>query len=255
MRRIVNYTWPQNIRVVALLVTLLFSLTAPALTQGRALAQERAQVYILPPAEAPVTGQPVSVDVIAEGVTNLYGAEIHIRFDPTMVRLEDTDPQLDGVQIAPGSLLAPDQGFVVANTTDNAAGTAVFAITLVNPAPPVDGGGVVARLTFVPLQPGALRLELENVKLVTRDLQTLDVSLNGLEVQVGGQGILPADASQPVGDSVPSAAPIRNPAPSTGVPIWMLVLVALAVISIPLAGAWYIFTRDTKQHPQPNNTS
>ncbi len=248
MRRIVKYTWPQNIRVVSLLVILLFSLAAPA------LAQERAQVYILPPTEALVTGQPVTVDVIAEGVSNLYGAEIHVRFDPTMVRLEDADSQQDGIQITPGSLLAPDQGFVVANTSDNAAGTAVFAITLVNPAPPVDGGGVVARLTFVPLQPGALRLELENVKLVTRDLQTLDVSLNGLEMQVDGQGLLPANAAEPVDNSVPSVAPMRSASPSTGVPIWMLVLVALAVVSIPLAGAWYIFVRDANQQPRPNNT-
>ncbi len=248
MRRIVKYTWPQNIRVVSLLVILLFSLAVPA------LAQERAQVYILPPTEALVTGQPVTVDVIAEGVSNLYGAEIHVRFDPTMVRLEDADSQQDGIQITPGSLLAPDQGFVVANTSDNAAGTAVFAITLVNPAPPVDGGGVVARLTFVPLQPGALRLELENVKLVTRDLQTLDVSLNGLEMQVDGQGLLPANAAEPVDNSVPSVAPMRSASPSTGVPIWMLVLVALAVVSIPLAGAWYIFVRDANQQPRPNNT-
>jgi len=248
MKRIVKYTWPQNIRVVSMLVILLFSLAVPA------LAQERTQVYILPPAEALVTGQPVTVDVIAEGVSNLYGAEIHLSFDPTMVRLEDADPQQDGVQITPGSLLAPDQGFVVVNTSDNAAGTAVFAITLVNPAPPVDGGGVVARLTFVPLQPGALHLELENVKLVTRDLQTLDLSLNGLEVQVGGQGDVPANAVEPVDETVSSAAPMRSAPPSTGAPVWMLVLVALAVVSIPLVGAWFIFVRDANQQPRPNNT-
>jgi len=244
MSRIVKYTRSQNIRVASLIVLLLFGLAVPA------LAQERTQVYILAPSEAPVTGQAVTVDVIAEGVSNLYGAEIHLRFDPTVVRLEDADPQQDGVQLTPGSLLAPNQGFVVANTSDNAAGTAVFAITLVNPAPPVEGGGVVARLTFVALQPGMLRIELENVKLVTRDLQTLDVSLSGLEVQVGGQAVAPADAME----SVPSVAPTRNAPPATGVPIWILVLVALAMVSIPLTGAWYIFVRGANQHPQPNNT-
>jgi len=230
--------------VASLLVLLLFGLAVPA------LAQERTQVYILPPSEAPATGQPVTVDVIAEGVSNLYGAEIHLRFDPTVVRLEDADPQLDGVQLTPGSLLAPNQGFVVANASDNTAGTAVFAITLVNPAPPVEGGGVVARLTFVALQPGMLRIELENVKLVTRDLQTLDVSLSGLEVQVGGEGVAPAGAME----GVPSVAPTRSAPPATGVPIWILVLVALAMVSIPLTGAWYIFVRGANQHPQPNNT-
>jgi hypothetical protein len=226
-----------------LLMTTLSSLAVPALT----LAQGRAQVYILPPAEAPVTGQPVTVDVIAEGVNNLYGAEIHLRYDPTAARLEDADPQQGGVQLIPGTLLDPDQGFVVANASDNQAGTAVFAITLVNPAPPVEGSGVVARLTFVPLKPGVLQFELENVKLVTRDLQTLDVSLSGLEVQVGGQA----------SGSIPAAPPLTGPAapPSTGVPIWMLVLVGLALVSIPLMGAWFVFVRDARQQPRPNNTS
>lgn len=238
-----KYTWLRNIRVAWLPVILLFSLAVPA------LAQEDAQVYILPPTEAPVTGQPVTVDVIAEGVTKLYGAEIHLNFDPNAVRLQDADPQQDGVQLTPGSLLDPAQGFVVANTSDNEAGTAVFAVTLVNPALPVEGSGTVAQVTFVPLQPGELRLELENVKLVTHDLQTLDVSLSGLEVQVGGQGIAPADAAAPLVEGVPSSSPIRT----AGVPIWMLVLVAVAVVSIPLAGAWFILVRETSQQPRANN--
>lgn len=204
-----------------------------------ALAQGRTQVYILPPSGTLVTGQATTVDVIAEDVSNLYGAEVHLRFDPALVRLEDADPQQEGVQLTPGSLLDPGQGFVVANRADNQVGTAVFAVTLVNPAPPVEGGGVVARLTLTPLQPGALRLELENVKLVTRDLQTLDVSLSGLEAQVGGQAIGGAAASTPVTGTF---SPI-------GVPIWMLVLVALGIVSIPLAGAWFIFIREVRRHP------
>ncbi|GAB4526826.1 MAG: hypothetical protein Kow0063_01460 [Anaerolineae bacterium] len=241
MRRIVQPIWLRNIGVITLLAVLASSLAAPALAQGRA------QVYILPPPGAVVTGQPVTVDVRAEGVSNLYGAEIHLRFDPTALRLEDADPQQEGVQLIPGSLLDPAQGFIVANRSDNQAGTAVFAVTLVNPASPVEGGGVLAQLTFVPLRPGALQFELEKVKLVTRDLQTLDVSLSGLEVQVGGQAITGpgAPASQP-GPPAPEAG---GAPPVMGAPIWMLVLVALAVVSIPLAGVWYLLVRETRHRP------
>ena len=250
MNRLVKSTWLTNIQVALVLVALLSTLVVPA----AALAQGRAQVYILPPTEAVVIGQPVTVDVVADGVINLYGAEIHLRYDPTAVRLEDADPQQEGVQLIPGSLLDPERGFVVANTSDNQAGTAVFAVTLVNPALPVEGSGVVAQLTFVPLRPGALQFDLENVKLVTRDLQILDVSLSGLEVQVGGQAVVPAGAGEEASGTVPSSVPFRTVSPSKGVPIWMLVLVALAVVSIPLAGAWFIFVREAKQHPSPKNT-
>jgi hypothetical protein len=249
MSRKVKLTRLRNIQVALLVAALLLPLVVPAV----ALAQERAQVYLLPPTDPLVTGQPVTVDVVAEGVSNLYGAEIHLRVDPTRVRLEDGDPQQEGAQLTPGSLLDPAQGFIVANRSDNTAGTAVFAITLVNPAPPVEGGGVIARVTLVPLQPGALRLELENAKLVTRDLQTLDVSLSGLEVQVSGQAIAPAVVDEQVGETVASP-PLTGVSPATEVPIWMLVLVALAVVSIPLIGVWFIFIRETGQRLWPNNT-
>jgi hypothetical protein len=54
--------------------------------------------------------------------------------------------------------------------------------------------------------------------------------------------------------SIPLAG-ARTAPPATGVSIWMLVLVALAVVSIPLAGAWFIFVREANQQPRPNNTS
>jgi hypothetical protein len=249
MCQTVELTWLRNAGVVLLLVVFLIAVPVPALAQGRA------QVYIMPPTEVLVAEQPVTVDVMAEGVSNLYGAEIHLRFDPTAVRLEDADPQRDGVQLIPGSLLDPAQGFVVVNQSDNQAGTAVFAVTLVNPASPVEGSGLLARLTFVPLRPGALQFELENVKLVTRDLQTLDVSLSGLEVQVGGQAIAPppSGAGEVAGEPVPSAPQLAGGPSVTGVPIWLLVLVALAVVSIPLAGAWFLFIREARQQPLSNN--
>ena len=243
MNRSEKLTLVRLVRTV-LLLSLLMSLAIPVAV----MAQGRAQVYLMPPGGAVVAGQPVTVDVMAEGVTNLYGAEIHLRFDPAMVRLEDADPGQDGVQLTPGSLLQPAQGFVVANRADNQAGTAVFAVTLVNPAPPVEGSGVVARVTFVPLQPGALRFDLDKVKLVTRDLQTLDVSLSGLEVPVGGQAIMP---SSPVGQASAETSPAleREVSPTMGVPLWALVLVAVGVVSIPLIGAWFIFSHEIKSRP------
>jgi hypothetical protein len=235
MMRSEEPTQSQIVRA-ALLLALLLSLATPI----AALAQGHAQVYLSPPGDAPITGQPVTVDILAQDVSNLYGLEIHLRFDPTTLRLEDADPDQDGVQLTPGSLLDPTQGFIVANQADNQAGTAVFAITLINPAPPVEGSGVVAQATLVPLQPGPLRLDLENAKLVTHDLQTLDVALSGLEVPVGGQALAPAS---PTGQT---DGAIAGTSPGLGMSIWVLVLVALAVVSIPLVGAWFILAREAK---------
>jgi hypothetical protein len=216
------------------------------MTPALALAQTPAQVTIAPPTGALVTGQPVTLDVIAQGVHNLYGAELHLRFDPAVTQVEDADPQQAGLQLIPGSLLDPTQATVLVNQADNQAGTAVFAVTLLNPAPAVEGSGLVAQLTVVPQQPGLLRLELESVKLITRDMQTLDVSVHGLEVQVSGQAILPGNTDQAAGGA-PSPTPVSAASPVTSVSIWTLVLVALIVVSVPLAGVWFFFIREAER--------
>jgi hypothetical protein len=222
------------------------ALLTPLVSPALALAQTPAQVTIAPPAGALVTGQSVTLDIVAQGVHNLYGAELHLRFDPAVTQLEDADLQQAGLQLIPGSLLDPTHATIVVNQADNQAGTAVFAVTLLNPAPAVEGGGLVAQLTVVPQQPGPLRLELESVKLITRDMQTLDVSLHGLEVQVSGQAILPGNTDQAASDA-PDPTLVSAASPVTSVPIWMLVLVALIVVSLPLAGAWFFFIREAER--------
>jgi hypothetical protein len=230
----------------AWLVTILLLLALPL----GALAQGRTQLYLLPPGGQVTTGEPVAIEVIAEGVSNLYGAEIHLRFDPALVQLQDSDPQADGVQLTPGSLLDTSQGFVVANEIDNQAGTAVFAVTLVNPAPAVEGGGVVAQVTLMPLQPGPLRIELESAKLVTKDLQTLDVSLSGLEVPVSGQSLAPSSSGAQTNPDGTSA----NTGAASGLPIWALMLMALILVGVPLAGVWFMFNqRNHESHSQSGN--
>lgn len=215
------------------------------MTPAMALAQTRAEVTIVPPAGALVTGQPVTLDVIAQGVHDLYGVEIHLRFDPTAARLEDGNPTQDGVQLIPGSLLDATQALVMANQADNQAGTAIFAATLLNPTPAVEGGGLVGQLIVVPLQPGMLRIELENVKLITRDMQALDVSVGELEVQVAGPIISPGNVDQPV--SAIATAPSVAASPVTPTPIWILVLIALLVVGVPLTVAWFFFIREAQR--------
>jgi hypothetical protein len=127
----------------------------------------------------------VTVDVVAANVTNMYGAEFHLKFDPQQVTVQDANPDQQGIQIQPGTLLSPDQGFVVANEVDEAAGTVGFALTLLNPAPPVTGSGPLARVTFVMLQGEPATIDVERAKLVAIDLQTIPSQTSPLTVGVG----------------------------------------------------------------------
>lgn len=95
----------------------------------------------------------LQVDLYVANVTNLYGADIKFGFDPSLVQVVDVDPFMPGVQIQPlGGFLSPD--LVIRRDADNTAGTIQYAVTQLNPSPPVTGSGSLARVTFQPLAAG-----------------------------------------------------------------------------------------------------
>ncbi len=104
------------------------------------------------------TGVPTSnlqVDLYVANVTDLYGADIKYSFDPNIVQVVDADPFTPGVQIQPlAGFLSPD--LVVRRDANNVTGTIQYALTQLNPTPPVNGSGAVARVTFQPLSAGHL---------------------------------------------------------------------------------------------------
>ena len=105
-------------------------------------------VRIDPPQASVYASNTVTVDIRIEDVTDLYGAEVHLSFDPARIEVVDADPARPGTQIQEGTFPDPGQGFVATNNTDNSAGTIDYAMTLLSPAPAVSGSGVVASITF-----------------------------------------------------------------------------------------------------------
>ena len=85
-------------------------------------------------------------DVMVEDVTDLYGVEFEITFDPTLVEVVDADPGKPGVQIQPGDFLSPD--WLLENTVDNDNGTIAYALCQLNPSLPQSGDGVLAIITW-----------------------------------------------------------------------------------------------------------
>jgi hypothetical protein len=165
-----------------------------AVFSAQALAQDGATVYLQ---QIEAADGILTVDVIAENVTDMYGAEFHLKYDPQMVSVQDANPNQQGVQIQPGTLLAPEKGFVVANTVNEAEGTVGFALTLLNPAPPVTGSGPLARVTFNVLQSGPVTIEVERAKLVAIDLQTIPSQTVPLVVDKAEQ-VMPASGPEQI---------------------------------------------------------
>jgi hypothetical protein len=108
-------------------------------------------------------GDTTTVDLMLADVRGLYGAEIHLRFDPEALRVIDAAPDTDGVQLEPGTLPTPD--FVVQNEADNDTGKIDYAVTQLPPSKPGEGSGTIARITFQAIKPSVSSLQFEQFLL------------------------------------------------------------------------------------------
>jgi len=170
-----------SIKLVILAVSLVMTLFLPL----SAFAQSGAQVSLK---QVESNGKSLKVDVVAENVSELYGMEFQIKYDPSVLAVKDAAADQDGVQVAPGEFLPVSQGFVVANKAESADGTITLAVTLLNPAPAVNGSGVLAHLSFDVLNDNAANLEISQLNLVSANMNPIPNQVKGLTIgsQSGG---------------------------------------------------------------------
>jgi hypothetical protein len=115
-------------------------------------------------------------------VEGLYGAEVHLSFDPKAVQVVDAAPDTDGVQLEPGTLPSPD--FVVQNQVNNDTGTIDYAVTQLPPSEPGTGSGVIARITFQALKPSVSVVRFEQFLLADTIGGNIDALPEDGQIQV-----------------------------------------------------------------------
>lgn len=162
-----------------------------------------------------VVGETVDVAVEVVNVSDLYAIDVLLGFDPQAVEVVDLDPDLDGPQLALGTLLEP--GFVLFNLAENELGRARLVMTQLNPATPKSGTGtiVVFRLRGKQVSPPTA-LEFIQVKFSSPSGQ--EVVVDDLQ---DGQVEVVQSLSGPTPTSIPSQAPgtpMPTPLPDTPTP-------------------------------------
>jgi LysM repeat protein len=182
---------------LALLLTTLFSTPI-----GHGLAQGPT-VVIDPPGREVAVGATTTVDIRIENVSDLFGAEVHLTFDPALLEGVDADAGTAGVQIQPGAFLSPD--FTAQNAVDQAAGKIDFAISQMSPRGPVSGSGVLATITFTGKAAGTSPINFVNVILAAPGGIPISAGTQGGSLTVTG-GVTPTPT--------PTATPTQTPTPT-----------------------------------------
>ena len=168
------------LRVTTLVSFCLFSMVSVAAAQGGAVVRTE------PVALGVASGAESSVEILFENVQDLYGLEVHLTFDPTLVEVVDADATRTGVQITGADWLK--DAFIAANQVDNASGKIDFGATLLNPASPVNGSKAVATITFKAKQDGIAPLTIDTAILATRDGGVIESQLQDGQIETSGNG-------------------------------------------------------------------
>ncbi len=173
----------------------------------------------------------VTVSIIVQDVADLYGAEFHLSFDPAIAQVVDADASRPGVQIQAGAWF--NDGFVAINKADNAAGTVDFAVTLVNPAEPVSGSGVLATIPLAGKQEGNAVLKSRGMILATRQGREIPSQWQDGQIEVAAgsgsaQGALAGGQPAPATTVPQEGAAMPRAGNATALPFALGVAVALA---------------------------
>lgn len=208
-------------------------------------AQPQPRLRLVTTATNVVVKQEITIEVRVEGATAVYGSELHLTFDPNL---------LEVVELQHGDFLSPDpenQAFVLQNEADNEAGTIDYALSLLNPAPPVEGEGVLLRVIFQAKGAGQTTIEFTSGLFGNQAGEEIVASVEGLSLTIGEAGGDTPDAQETGNEPQPierdtSGTGGDNSSTLLGLSLVLggVVLVIGGVVAVALlTGIWFLVAR------------
>jgi hypothetical protein len=144
------------------LLYLLSIATVASLWVGAGVGAQSTQVLVVPPSSTAAPGGTVTVQVQVRDVQDLYAVDLQMAFDPAVLEVLDADGEpANGTQITAGNFLSSPYGFTAVNRADNTTGEIRYIYSLLSPAAPVSGGGVLVSISLRARNPGSSTLLLQ----------------------------------------------------------------------------------------------
>jgi len=120
-----------------------------------------------------------AINIVLYDVQNLYGAEVHLTYDPAVLQIEDANDSMPGLQCAPGPSFTSNNSFTAVNRVNQQKGAIDFAVTLLNPAAPLQGKVVLATFTVRAIKAGSTQISFSQALLADRNGQPLSLASQG----------------------------------------------------------------------------
>lgn len=173
----------------------LLAIVIASLTFLTAAQENSARVWLTFSAEQATTGQEVTVTVNVSGAEAIYGSSFKLSYDPQVLEVVTTDD----AAVQSGSFFGDAPNFPLTNKAEG--GVIEYAMTLIQPAEPVSGEGVLGTITLRALTDTAVLVTPLDVSLVSPQFtevngQKVAESMNTVQPQIAESSISPVVAAQ-----------------------------------------------------------
>lgn len=180
-----------TLRTTVFMMLLLAAMLPVRLGHAVPMAQIPVTVVTLhPPSTRMDVGQTLHVEMWVENVTNLYGADIQLAFDPNAFQVVDANEGVAGVQITLRyDLLQP--GFLMHREADNSMGRIWYANAMVFPAEPASGSGALFEFELTAIKNGVHPVIFSNAQLAAYGAVPIPAVVQNASYTVGYPIFLP----------------------------------------------------------------
>jgi cell division septation protein DedD len=130
-----------------------------------AASQSSTIMKVETPSTSVTVGIPFTITITLTNVQNLYGVEVVLKWNPTILQATNIDTQL-GVESYPNGVLHETSSsppiFTAENNVTQNTGEYRLVATSMAPAPSFSGSGSIVKITFNPINEGNSAIDLES---------------------------------------------------------------------------------------------
>lgn len=127
-------------------------------------------------------GQVVPLAVKIDNVEGLYGFDMQLKFDPSIVEIQDANPGTAVIEMLPGDFLSYD--IALHNEVNNATGATWIVVGQLNPSEAKSGSGTLFTLYVKGKAAGKSAFEITNAMFANRDGMEISVEQKAGQVEV-----------------------------------------------------------------------
>jgi hypothetical protein len=217
MKKIVRHVATMTLAFVIVLASLGFI--------ERGFAQSSTVVRVVTSTSSPALGKSFTVAISVSNVQNLYGLEVILNWDPTILQATKAETRLGVESFSDGVLHESSNSppiFIAENNITQALGEYTLDATSMAPAAAFSGSGNIVKITFNPISKGVSALNLQSQLLdyppADRDPRVslpIDHSTQGSSVTVTESNNNPSSAPSPTSSASESPLTPTPTGPST----------------------------------------